>query len=279
MHVRLWPRPDLIPMADTKSAYLYPKAEDLAKVGHWEDVWKRTRHVRGVSRFNYYDWRMAELLRSLVTPGSRAIEIGCGGSRWLAFLDKALGCETWGIDYSDEGLAITALGNQQSTRVRLVKGDFFDKSRLPMGYFDFVFSGGFIEHFTDPSVVTRRFAGIMVPGGKVLTLTPNFTGFYRWLQKMAAPDILAKHVPMDHRALDHAHFAANLLPLMSAQYWGCFAPGVVNFGEATKLVLPPLKVIQQTMCWSLHAMRIDRESRFSPYIAGVYQKPGEKGDS
>jgi SAM-dependent methyltransferase len=263
-------------MPETKNAYLSLHCQDLAKVSHWEEVWKRTRHVRGVSRFNYYDSRMAALLRSLVLPASRAVEIGCGGSRWIAFFDKVLGCETWGIDYSAEGLAITAQGNGGNSNVRLVEGDFFDRSLLPAGYFDFVFSGGFIEHFTDPTVVTRRFAEILAPGGKVLTLTPNFLGFYRWLQKAAAPDILAKHVRMDRHALDDAHHAVGLSSVMPAQFWGCFAPGVVNFGKATRLILPPIKLIQQTVCWSLHTVGLDQESHFSPYIAGAYQKTGNK---
>jgi len=250
-----------------------PPAIDIAKVDHWESVWKRTRSIRRVSPFDYYDFRMATLLRSLLKPGSRAIEIGCGGSRWIEFFANELECETWGIDYSPEGLAITAKENRGSPRVRLVAGDFFNPSLLPSDYFDFVFSGGLIEHFTDPSRVTRRMAKVMRPGGIVLTTTPNFTGTYKRVQRWIDHDIFEKHMPMDRTALNDAHLAAGLSPIMPARFWGCFAPGVVNYGTK-RFLLPPIKVIQQTVCWSLKALHLDRETRrFSPHILGVYQKP------
>ena len=248
---------------------------DLARVEHWERVWKHTRPIRGVSRFNYYDFRMAALLRSLVNPGARVIEIGCGGSRWIRFFRRALNCETWGIDYSREGLAMTARSIPESQGLYLVRGDFFGQALLPLDYFDFVFSGGFIEHFSDATAVARRFMQLLRPGGKVLTLTPNFSGPYKYLQKTVAPEIFAKHVPMDRQDLDSAHVAAGLVPIVPARLWGCFAPGVVNFGKLSPFLLPPIKALQQIVCWSLHAIRLDRDSYLSPYLAGVYQKQSQ----
>ena len=35
------------------------------------------------------------------------IEIGCGGSRWMGYFAQRLQCDTWGIDYSAEGLRLT----------------------------------------------------------------------------------------------------------------------------------------------------------------------------
>jgi SAM-dependent methyltransferase len=249
---------------------------DLAKVEHWERVWKCTHPVRSVSRFNYYDFRLAALLRSLIHPGSRVIEIGCGGSRWIRFFSQELNCETWGIDYSQEGLAMTNRSFPNGQNVHLVSGDFFDAALLPFNYFDLVFSGGFIEHFSDATAVTRRFAQILRTNGKVLTLTPNFLGIYKYLQKGMAPEIFAKHVPMDHNDLDSAHAAVGLVPIVPARFWGCFAPGVVNFGKASPLLLPPIKVLQQIVCWSLHAIHLDRDSHFSPYLAGIYQKQADQ---
>lgn len=249
---------------------------DLAKVGYWEKMWKQTHSVREVSRLSYYDFRMSKLLSSLVGPGSRVIEIGCGGSRWIGFLDRVLKCETWGIDYSAEGLAITERSNAGSPSVHLIAGDFFDESLLPRNYFDLVFSGGFIEHFTDPAVVTRRIGQILRPGGRVLTLTPNLVGIYKNIQRLVDREIFEKHVPMDRASLDAAHITANLVPVRPADFGGCFAPGVVNYGVRKRFLLPPIKLIQQLVCWSLNILHLDHESRMaSPYILGVYQKPQE----
>jgi SAM-dependent methyltransferase len=249
-------------------------ATDIATLDHWESVWKKKRSARRVSRWSYYDRRVARLFGSLVGPQSRVLEIGCGGSRWIGFFDREIGCETWGIDYSPEGLRIAEQNNAGRPGVHLVAGDFFDESLLPSDYFDFIFSRGFIEHYTDPTVVTQRIAQILRPGGKVLTLIPNFVGICGRLQKRVDAGIFDKHVVMDCRDLDLPHVTADLEPVMPAQFWGCFAPGVVNYGSKARFLLPPIKLAQQLVCWPLSLMHLDFESRLaSPYIVGIYQKP------
>jgi len=237
-------------------------------------LWKRTHRVSTVSRLNYYDFRMGNLFRTIAGQGSRVIEVGCGGSRWIGFFDRILNCETWGIDYSAEGLRLT----QQSNAVRqsglhLIQGDFFDESLLPYEYFDLVYSGGFVEHFSETAVVTSRIAQILRPGGKVVTMIPNFVAIYGLMQRVANREVFHKHIIMDGIMLDSAHSAGGLTPVMPAQFWGCFCPGVVNYGRLGRVVELPIKVLQQAICWTLHALNLDAESRLtSPFIVGVYEK-------
>ena len=179
---------------------------DIASVSHWESVWKKTGSVRRFSTLNYYDFRLSKVFESLVAPGSRVIEIGCGGSRWIGYFDRVMRCETWGIDYSAEGLAITESSNSGRPRVRLVAGDFFDQSALQSEYFDFIYSLGFIEHFTDAELVTRRMFQILRPGGRVMTLVPNFLSAYGNMQKIMNRATYDKHVIMTTAMLDDAHF-------------------------------------------------------------------------
>jgi 2-polyprenyl-3-methyl-5-hydroxy-6-metoxy-1,4-benzoquinol methylase len=246
---------------------------DIAHPEHWEKVWKETPNVHGFSRFNYYDYRLARLFTSIAAAGARVLEIGCGGSRWLAFHDRVLRCEVWGIDYSPEGFRLAAESNPGPLAAgHLVQADFFDSTSLPLAYFDVIYSLGFIEHFSDPTEVTRRCAELLRADGVVMTLVPNFTSLYGRLQKAADAEIFAKHVVMAPGDLDRYHQAAGLVPEMPAQYWGCFAPGVVNFGRWEKLVRTPIKLLQQAICWPLHAIRCDGESAaFSPYVVGVYR--------
>ncbi len=249
-------------------------ATDIAKVDHWESVWKDTGAVPGFSSLNYYDSRLATVFRPLAARGSTVLEIGCGGSRWVGFFARALGCETWGIDYSEEGLRITAQNTADCRNVRLVKGDFFDGMLLPREHFDFVYSLGFIEHFTETAVVTRRVMNLLRSGGKVMSLIPNFAGPYGALQKRVNRATFEKHVVMDRPELDRAHVAAGLQPVRAAHYFGCFGPGVVDYGSWQRIVLPPVRLLQHLTCWSLHGLHLDRESRlYSPYIVGVYEKP------
>ncbi len=250
------------------------KPTDLARMEHWESVWKDTAIVRGFSSLNYYDYRLAAIFQPFVTRGSTVLEIGCGGSRWIGFFARAMQCETWGIDYSAEGLRITRQENAHFPNVHLVKGDFFDDSLLPSDQFDLVYSLGFIEHFTETAVVTRRMMDLLRPGGRAMTLVPNFLGAYGAIQKRVNRPTFEKHVIIDCAKLDEAHVVAGMQPLISAHYFGCFGPGVVDYGRWQRLVLPPVKVLQHLWCWSLHGMHLDRESRLrSPYIVGVYEKP------
>jgi len=254
---------------------------DIAKISHWESVWRNTKTVHGFSRYNYYDFRLADLFQSLAGPGSRVIEIGCGGSRWVSFFDRILRCESWGIDYSPEGLRLTKRQSAgRESLVRLIQGDFFDESSLPHEYFDMVYSGGFVEHFSETAVVTSRIAQILRPGGKVVTMIPNFVAIYGLLQRAANRGVFHKHIIMDEILLDSAHSAGGLTPVMPAHFWGCFCPGVVNYGRLGRVVGLPIKVLQQAICWTLHALHSDAESRLtSPFILGVYEKKKQSQSS
>jgi SAM-dependent methyltransferase len=246
---------------------------DIASVRHWESVWKNTYSVHGFSTLNYYDFRLAKVFQSLVAPESRVIEIGCGGSRWIGYFDRIMRCETWGIDYSPEGLAIAERSNSGSQTVRLVAGDFFDRSALPSEYFDFIYSLGFIEHFTDAELVTQRMLQILRPGGRVMTLVPNFLSAYGSIQRIVNRETFDKHVIMTTAMLDAAHLAVGMNAVAPARFFGCFGPGVVDYGLWQQLVLPPIRLTQHLACWSLHGLHLDRESRLnSPYIVGVYEK-------
>jgi SAM-dependent methyltransferase len=246
---------------------------DIARREHWEKVWKSTRAVHGYSRYNYYDFLLANLFRTWTRPGDKVLEIGCGGSRWLGFFAGGLGLESWGIDYSPEGLKLLEQSYSGVPNVCLVLGDFFDPTLLPAEQFDFIYSLGFIEHFTETPIVTQRIAQLLRPGGRVMTLVPNFVSTYGRLQKLVVPDVFEKHVVLAPSTLDASHATAGLTPVMPARYYGCFAPGVVDFGAWQKVVIPPLKVLQHTICWVLHMLRCDGNSRItSPYVVGVYER-------
>jgi SAM-dependent methyltransferase len=246
---------------------------DIATVAHWESVWGGTSAVHGFSKFNYYDRRIGDLLGKFTSSNSRVLELGCGGSRWIEFFEKWIGCEAWGIDYSPKGLRITRAANPASPRVHLIEGDVFDRSLLPLGYFDFIYSLGFVEHFLETSTVMKRIAELLAPGGTVMTLVPNFCGPYGAIQKWIEPGIFSKHVVMDGRTLDRVHTNEGLSAVMPGSFWGCFGPGVVDYGARGRFILPPIKLLQHLTCWCLAGLHLDGESRLtSPYVVGVYQK-------
>jgi SAM-dependent methyltransferase len=253
---------------------------DLARLEHWESEWKRMASVRSVSRFNYYDSRLRAVFASQVKDQCRVLEVGCGGSKWIPYFDSSLRCETWGIDYSPEGIALTRNQLPELARCRLIRGDFFDRDSLPSGYFDLVYSMGFIEHFEVGTAVTKRLTELLRQGGKAITIVPNFVGPYGRLQKLVDGKVYEKHVVMRRQDLDRVHEDAGLHSVRPATYFGCFAPGVVNCGILSsklwglgRFISPAIRGFQQSVCWTAWLLHLDLESEFaSPYILGIYQK-------
>jgi SAM-dependent methyltransferase len=208
------------------------------------------------------------------------LEVGCGGSRWLPYFDCFLNCEVWGIDYSLKGLHLAKRNLLATSACRLVLGDFFDERLLPKNYFDLIYSLGFIEHFDTPDSVTERFLDLLKPGGIVVTVIPNFVGPYGTLQKLVDDRVYRKHIVMNRYELDRTHYTQGLFEHTSACFFGCFGPGVVNFGRLNspfwkigRFIYPAISFCQQSVCWTLHSLHCDFESQFaSPYILGIYRK-------
>lgn len=253
--------------------------QDLADAGYWDQHWAHRRPP--FHRLNYYDQRMHRMFAPWCRPGMRAVEVGCGGSRWIRYFEQTWNAEIWGIDYSKQGLAQTrSMALHPATRERLLFGDFFADHGLPQDHFDLVFSLGFIEHFTDTGSVIQRLQRLVRPGGVVLTMIPNFKGLYGWAQQRVGKDIYDTHVIFGPEDLDRMHTSAGLETVVPANYFGCFAPLVVSFSGVRRTVPLLASVVstgtkfgQQAACWGLSLVGLDRESRaFSPNIYGVYRR-------
>lgn len=141
----------------------------------------------------------------------RVLELGGGASPWLAYLaprfpDAGYVC----LDFAEEGVrrlrtwaAETGVAN-----LEVVQGDFF--APPPIGTFDFVFSHGVVEHFTDLPGVLRAHADFMTPGGRMLTIIPNMAGVLGWLTRGMNRPVYDLHVPHDLASLRDGHRWAGL---------------------------------------------------------------------
>jgi SAM-dependent methyltransferase len=209
----------------------------LTTTEYWDGVWLQTairREVPRIERQVYrHHARMFALFGRWLGRRKRFLEIGAGGSAWPAEVAERFGAEAWGIDNSAAGLALTeraaaALGQ----RVHLVEGDVFDPTLLPRASFDVVYSGGFVEHFTDPHVILRRLAQLVAPAGVLVTSVPNFCGLNGLLQRVLDAECLAQHVIYDPIRLDRAHLKAGLWPLERAHWEGVLDLSYVEMTHA-----------------------------------------------
>ena len=112
----------------------------------------------------------AELLYAMLMPqpGSRILEVGCGGGAFLAFLEDK-GVEATGVDISEEALR---LASQIAAASRVVEADAAD---LPFedASFDRLVSHHLVEHLPDLQKALGEWNRVLEPDGILALCTPN----------------------------------------------------------------------------------------------------------
>ncbi|HEY7957883.1 MAG TPA: methyltransferase domain-containing protein [Polyangia bacterium] len=265
--------------------------EALTDEPYWDRVWQHTDEQSGAAPEILPDRdrpqaRLAAIFARHLGPGARFCEVGAGGSAWPAYVARTYRAESWGIDFSRPGLAMTARAAARAGQtVKLVEGDLFDRARLPAHHFDVVYSGGFVEHFPDAAPLMRRLAELVRPGGVVVTAVPHLRGLNGWLQRRVDPGCFARHVAFTPHSLDAAHASGGLEAIEPAGYVGVIDLAAVNLGK-TGLGAPPLLLklwwagvskLRSASEWV--ADRLDRSdggARLAPCLIGVYA-PGPIG--
>jgi 2-polyprenyl-3-methyl-5-hydroxy-6-metoxy-1,4-benzoquinol methylase len=253
---------------------------------YWDSVWSFTEdHLREApivraDRDAHHAW-LDGCFRARLGAGKRFLEVGAGGSAWPAWVARR-GAEAWGIDFSRAGLSIAAAcAARDGVRARLVAGDLFDRALLPLGAFDVVYSGGFVEHFPDARPLMERLAELVAPGGVVVTAVPNLAGLNGALQRLVDESCFQRHVVFTPRTLDAAHALGGLRPVARADFLGLFDLGSVNFARvADRLPAPALKLIWAGLSQSRRAGEVMGRAvgavhggwLFAPGIAGVYTR-------
>jgi 2-polyprenyl-6-hydroxyphenyl methylase/3-demethylubiquinone-9 3-methyltransferase len=254
---------------------------DLVGEEFWDQIWLSGRPHQFRS-YNFYHRRQLAFLRQFLPSGARFLELGAGNSRWVPLFARER--ETWGIDYSRQGLAMVAKALGQSGRAHLVLGDVFDPDNgVPRDYFDVVYSEGLFEHFEDASLAAEAFASYARAGGWVVTSVPNMRGWIGALHKAIAPEIYRSHVRYTPVELDAAHVRGGLRPDRPAQYWGHLSLGVVNYGRVLRRL--PRSVgrtafagvlgAQQLVAWSAALLRLPETGLLSPFLCGAYRRTDE----
>ena len=142
------------------------------------------------------------------------LEVGCGGSQYLAYFAKEFGLHVTGLDYSEPGCASAArLLTREGVSGRIVCADFFDPPRSLCGKFDVVVSFGVVEHFTDTTAcMPAAIANFVKPGGLGSDFrSEHDRGDGGSLQKALDRQLFNKHVPLNRALLRRAHERAGLL--------------------------------------------------------------------
>ncbi len=127
-------------------------------------VW---RLEKVVERQHYYSTQLQRLVASLVVPGSRVLELGCGLGDLLAAVQPTVGL---GLDLSPKMIEIAQQRHPELTfRVADIERD-----PLPEGPFDFVILSDVIGHLGDIERGLDRVRGMISPNARVIVTYYSF---------------------------------------------------------------------------------------------------------
>lgn len=263
--------------------------QDKAGKAYWDKNWSvkppelldmdDTRLANEVNlRFHSY---LSEIFSPSSSAGKRFLEVGCARSVWLPYFAQTYGLKVSGVDYSEDGCCqAEALLSMSSTEGQVVCADLFAPPNEMLGAFDYVFSLGVVEHFTDTGVCMAAMARFLRPGGIAITIIPNMRGTTGALQRLCDKAVFDIHVALTPHELQLAHDRAGLLTtrcdyFISTNYY------VVNsqhrrgspFYPLLRLMYGTMGRLSMVIWWLERKFgRLPAVQAFSPYIVCVARK-------
>lgn len=156
------------------------------KVGkdYWDKLWKADERKSFTYRLlnriigSAVNRRLKLVFKKYLPREEKSIlEIGCALGGWLVCFNREFGYDVYGIDYSEAGCEL-ARENLRRNEVKgeIICGDAFDTSfqNKYQGFFDIVYSLGFIEHFDDPSEALELHLRLLKTDGLLMMTMPNY---------------------------------------------------------------------------------------------------------
>jgi SAM-dependent methyltransferase len=134
-----------------------------SRVEHWDRLTRDLGRRRGWGAA--YHRRLAAVYRSLIPPGRRVLEVGCGQGDLLAALRPSVGV---GVDFSAEAVARAGAAHPDLTFLHADAHDLdLDET------FDFIVLSDLVNDLWDVQGVLGRLAGLCHPGTRVVLNTRN----------------------------------------------------------------------------------------------------------
>lgn len=185
------------------------------------------RTLEGMSTYGDYVFWSALGKHLPPMKGARVLEVGSAPGDKLVEFARRMGVVPFGVEYTQEGVEV----NRRLFRAQglnpdnVIHADLFadDFQRRYRGAFDIVYSGGFIEHFSDPRDVIDKHLNLLAEGGYLVIDIPNLRGLNYALTSLFAPRLIAIHnlTIMKMREFRKLFDDARLTPLV-CRYYGTF---------------------------------------------------------
>lgn len=229
---------------------------------------------------------LMEKVESLGLAGKKVLEVGAGGSVALTALAlRNPGAEFHGLDYSEAGCSqLEEMAARRGAAVKAHRADLFSPPESLKGRFDIVYSLGVAEHFESLQSVAKAQAYFLAPGGLMLTVVPNLSGWIGTLVGRYAPDIMAMHKVYDVPALLAGHAGAGLETLSSGYLCSinfgvlsaCFRTGQ---GRGWRTYLWLSRLSKAAWFFEDRLFRLPETKALSPYLYVTARAPGPRAGS
>ena len=174
-----------------------------ARIAHWDGVAEQMRGRKSATGdwSDTYHARLTEVYRSLVPPGQRVLDIGCGGGDLLAALEPSFGV---GVDFSSGMLGLAA---RRHPALHFVQADAHE---LDLGEtFDVVILSDLVNDLWDVERALERLRTVTTPRSRVIL------NFYSrlWEAPLDATRALGLARPLLEQNWLTVHDVKNLLEL------------------------------------------------------------------
>jgi 2-polyprenyl-3-methyl-5-hydroxy-6-metoxy-1,4-benzoquinol methylase len=191
------------------------KDSKLTTENYWDSTYGSRRNLRPISLNGYKNYCARIILskkRPLVDKANSILEIGGGGSSWLAYLAREYPDKRFSsLDFSEKGneLLRSHIAYHGLHNIEVHEGDFF---LTDMGgqEFDFIYSHGVVEHFRNLPGVLSAHSRFLSGCGKMLTIIPNMAGILGLLTRKMNKEVYDIHVPHNLQSLERGHLEAGL---------------------------------------------------------------------
>jgi len=261
----------------------------LTSENYWSETW-HARQNRPIDPTHHYDRDLItcfDLARSTLGDGAaRVLEIGCGDSVWLPFLAQRYGWSVSGIDFSPVGCALARKHLAEAgVAGEILERELFSPNQDLFDQFQVVYSGGFVEHFSDPVAVIRLMSEFLSPGGLIFTTVPNLRGLASNVHRLVGPENYALHKVILLEELCRFHELCGIRRVkagyagfggMSVTDWETEPQGEAQAAGQTrgclKALFPPVFRLASTAVRLLRSaserlrLPLPRSARFSPAL-------------
>jgi len=200
---------------------------ELTNKSHWNNLYDNCTLKREVWLPSDYDSYLLDYVISKEIQQNKPLnilEIGCGNSTWLPYLARKFNLQIAGLDYSETGCELLRKNlMNEGIAGSVFCEDLFSADPDRVGRYDFVYSLGVVEHFSDIENVIKKMMQFVSPGGILFTEIPNFSGsIYSVISEIWNPELLRMHNKLSRTNIIHAYKSCGLTEV-KGDYLGLFS--------------------------------------------------------